>query len=311
MRFLLADEAATCFSRYDSPMDETDAQAGSFHGYDVAAFWSRTPRLTVQRLVRAGGAASIPRTLPGYRAALSLARNNAWLSIGGRVCTTGAFPAGACVLGQPGEAFDGEMRGPADVLLFLIDPSYVGDRLEELGLPRDRAELFDQPARGDLGLSDIASRLVRALDGGLPGAELYCDTLVAALTERIIIRHATLPGGSLRYRENLAPARLRKLIEFISRNLGGDLRLADLAFGLSMSQAHLARAFRQATGMPLHRYVLQRRLETAHDLIAREGQAIGAVARRCGFFDAAHFCRTYRSAFGVVPSRTARHRNGS
>jgi AraC family transcriptional regulator len=293
-------------SLYENPMDETDAPAGSYHGYDVAAFWSRTPQLTVRRLVRAGGAASIPRTLPGYRVALSLARNDAWLSIGGRVCTSGAFPAGTCVLGQPGEAFDGEMRGPADVLLFLIDPSHVGDRLDELGLPRGRGELLDLPAREDLGLSDIASRLVRALDGGLPGAELYCDTLVAALTERIIIRHATLPDASPRYRENLAPARLRKLIEFISSNLGGDLRLSDLALGLRMSQAHLARAFRQATGMPLHRYVLQRRLEQARDLITHEGLAIGAVARQCGFFDAAHLCRAYKAAFGVTPSRTAR-----
>jgi AraC family transcriptional regulator len=289
-------------------MEADHAAAPTYHGYDVAGLWSRMPQLTIRRLTRGGGVTPIPQVLPGYRVALSLGRNQAWLSIGRRVCTAGAFLPGTCVLGQPGEAFDGEMRGPSDVLLFLMEPAYVEDRLAELGLPSGRGELRDLPPRQDFGLHDLATRLATALDGGVAGGTLYSETLVAALTERIILRHASAPTDALRYRESLAPARLRRLLAFIDGHLGTDLHLADLAAVVGLSPAHLARAFRNETGMPIHRYVLQRRLARARDLLVQHGVSVGAAASLSGFCDAAHLSKAYKRAFGDSPSQARQSR---
>ena len=273
-------------------------------GFDVTHVWEREGSFSVRRLVRDRGIVPIPRHLPGYRAAFSLGQNQAWLAVGKRVVATGCFVSGTNVLGQPGEAFDGEMRNRVDMLLFLLEPRYVAAQLESLGLPGHRAELRDLPARPDLGLLDAGRRLADALGRGLSGDELYCEVLLEALLTRIIIRHATVSSGRLPYRENLTPAKLRTLVAFIDGNLSSPLRLGDLATAAALSQAHLARSFRNATGIPLHRYVLHRRLERARSLLSDASARVETVAAQCGFADAPHLSKAYRKAYGITPAST-------
>ena len=273
-------------------------------GYDVTHVWEREGRFSVRRLVRDRSIAPIPRSLPGYRAAFSLGQNQAWLAVGKRVITAGSFPPGTNVLGQPGDAFDGEMRDRVDMLLFLMDPSYVAAQFESLGLPGNRAELRDLPARPDPGLLDLGRRLAGALGHGLSGDELYCEVLLEAMLTRIIIRHTTVTSGRMPYREILTPAKLQSLVAFINENLSSPLRFGELAAAAALSQAHLARSFRNATGIPLHRYVLHRRLERARSLLSHTGARVRTVAVQCGFADAPHLSKAYRNAYGITPAST-------
>jgi len=269
----------------------------SYRGYDVGAIWAGTPGLAVRRLTRAGGVVPIPPVLPQYRIALSLAENRARLAIGRRVATRGAFPAGTTVLGQPGDVFDGEMRDRVDVLFLLMDPGFVRQRGGGAGF-----DLRDLPPRPDLGLLDLSRRLVAALDQGVAADALYCDLVIEALVARLFALHGTSAAGPLPYRETLTPARLRGLVDFIDANLAGPLRLAELADRAALSRAHFARAFRTAMGQAPHRYVLQRRLHQARDLLLRTTLPAAEIAARCGFADSAHFSRVYRRYFGAPPS---------
>lgn len=275
-----------------------------YHGYDVERLWSRDDGLTVRRLVRTGGVVAIPEVLPGYRVTLSLRENDATLRIGRRTTTDGLFAAGTTVLGQPEDVFRGEMRGHVDVLLFLMQSASAAARLDDLGYRSPVTELRDLPARADPGLLDASRRLVAVLDSGLAGSELHCETLIEAMVTRILLRHGAAAERAA-YRETLSPIKLRRLMEFIEENLAAPLRLADLARAAATSRAHLARAFRNETGLPLHRYLLGRRLEHARMLLLRTDRPVGEIARLCGFVDAAHFSRAYKIAFGHPPSRAA------
>ncbi len=269
----------------------------SYRGYDVGAIWADTPGLAIRRLTRTGGVVPIPPALPQYRIALSLAENSARLAVGRRVVARGAFPAGTTVLGQPGDVFDGEMQDRVDVLFVLMDPAFVRDRGGGAGF-----DLRDLPPRPDIGLLDLSRRLIAALDQGVATDTLYCDLAIEALVARLFTLHGTSAAGRLPYRETLTPARLRGLFDFVDANLAGPLRLADLADQAALSRAHFARAFRTATGLAPHRYVLQRRLHQARDLLRRTGLPAAEIAARCGFADSAHFSRVYRRYFGVPPS---------
>ena len=273
-------------------------------GYDVTHVWEREGNFSVRRLVHDRGIVPIPRSLPGYRVAVSLGQNRAWLAVGKRVTAAGSFAPGTNVVGQPGDVFDGEMRDRVDMLLFLMEPRYVAAQFESLGMPGHRAELRDLPARPDPGLLNIGYRLADALRHGLSGDELYCEVLVEAMLTRIMIRHATVASGWMPYREILTPAKLRALIAFIDQNLSSPLRLSDLAAAAALSRAHLARSFRNATGIPLHRYVLYRRLEHARSLLSKAGARAQIVAALCGFADAPHLSKAYRKAYGITPAAT-------
>jgi hypothetical protein len=210
-------------------------------GYDVTHVWERKGSFSIRRLVRDCGIVPIPRSLPGYRTALSLGQNQAWLTVGKRATAAGSFAPGTNVLGQPGDEFDGEMRDRVDILLFLMERCYVAAQFESLGLPGHRVELRDLPARPDLGLLDMGCRLANALRCGLSGDELYCEVLLEAMLTRIIIRHASVTTGRMPYREILTPAKLRALVAFVDQNLSSPLRLGDLAAAAALSRAHLAR----------------------------------------------------------------------
>jgi AraC family transcriptional regulator len=65
------------------------------------------------------------------------------------------------------------------------------------------------------------------------------------------------------------PRKLARVKELIEANLEGDLSLKILARESGYSRAHFARLFRAATGMTAHRYVLERRIPRARQLLAQ------------------------------------------
>jgi AraC-like DNA-binding protein len=80
------------------------------------------------------------------------------------------------------------------------------------------------------------------------------------------------------------------------------LNAARVAAGIGISERHLSRAFASA-GEGLPRFVLTRRLERAHRLLASGSRtAVAEVAASCGFGSATYFTQAFRAHFGVRPS---------
>jgi AraC-like DNA-binding protein len=55
--------------------------------------------------------------------------------------------------------------------------------------------------------------------------------------------------------------------------------------------------------LTLAQWIIHQRLERARTQLASHGQAltVTAVGRRCGFTNISHFCRRFRTAYGVSP----------
>lgn len=81
-----------------------------------------------------------------------------------------------------------------------------------------------------------------------------------------------------------------------------DHTLAHLARDAGMSPFHFARVFRELTGLPPHRYLLQRRLRAAANRL-RGGASVTDACFAVGFSSLSHFIHAFRRQFGVVPSR--------
>lgn len=70
---------------------------------------------------------------------------------------------------------------------------------------------------------------------------------------------------------------------------------------MALSEYHFARMFSTSFGLPPHRYVLQRRLLRARDLLLHSALPLGEIALACGFASASHFSNRFRQAFGAPP----------
>jgi transcriptional regulator GlxA family with amidase domain len=70
----------------------------------------------------------------------------------------------------------------------------------------------------------------------------------------------------------------------------------------AVSQAHFARAFKQAFGVPPHRYLLTRRIERATALLRDTDLPITEIAFQTGWESLGTFGRTFRDITGESPS---------
>jgi len=86
-------------------------------------------------------------------------------------------------------------------------------------------------------------------------------------------------------------------------------RLADVS---GVSEAHFARSFKQAFGMPPHRYLLTRRIERATALLRDTDLPITDIAFQTGWASLGTFGRIFRDITGTNPgAMRARMRAGA
>ena len=100
-----------------------------------------------------------------------------------------------------------------------------------------------------------------------------------------------------------ADAAVERVITLINERFAEVLTVPELAASAGMSQGYLAKQFRLRTGVPIPRYLLQRRIEHAHQLISTTNLPIGRIAARIGMPDSQHFNKQFRRLTGMSPSR--------
>jgi AraC family transcriptional regulator len=100
--------------------------------------------------------------------------------------------------------------------------------------------------------------------------------------------------------------RLRRVLAYVEEHLAEDISVADLANVACLSVFHFARAFAATMGVPPHRYVSQRRLESAKEMIATGRASLSEIAIDCRFSSQWSFTRAFRRATGMTPSEYRR-----
>jgi AraC family transcriptional regulator len=99
-----------------------------------------------------------------------------------------------------------------------------------------------------------------------------------------------------------------RVVDYIEANLDKRLHLVELAVVAGLSLTRLKIAFRDTTGVPLHQYVIRRRVDCARTLIATTTMPVSQVAIVAGFAHQSHMATTMRRLIGVTPSEITRPR---
>ena len=136
---------------------------------------------------------------------------------------------------------------------------------------------------------------------------LHADAIGLAIVTRLLslCRDNGLATGNRR-RTPLQKWRLKRVIDYVEAHLGGPIKLPDLAAAAGLTRMHFAAQFRVAMGMRPHHYVLQRRIDTARELLRNPEIALVDVALSVGFQTQAHFTTVFRRFVGQTPHRWRR-----
>ena len=93
--------------------------------------------------------------------------------------------------------------------------------------------------------------------------------------------------------------------DLIDRRYADHLDVAALAREAHASPAHFARSFKRAFGETPHRYLLQRRVERAKELLRRSDLSVTEASLEVGFRSLGSFSTAFRELVGESPSNYA------
>ncbi len=97
---------------------------------------------------------------------------------------------------------------------------------------------------------------------------------------------------------------LRRCIVYVNTHYTKTLSAESLARKFGLSQSTLSAAFQQQTGLPVHKYIVQKRIQKAQMLIrSQEDMALSDVAAKCGYTDNSTFYRNFLKITGVSPAK--------
>jgi len=90
------------------------------------------------------------------------------------------------------------------------------------------------------------------------------------------------------------------VLGYINDHYNEDLSLDHLANRFFISKYHLSREFQRLVGTSVHRYIVQKRLVMAKQMLS-EGMPSSEVYQQCGFGDYSNFYRAFKAEYQISP----------
>jgi AraC-like DNA-binding protein len=172
-------------------------------------------------------------------------------------------------------------------------------------------ELGDEDDRSALANDPIVRHLRPCLQTARARPSESCsnclDHLETVLQVYLRHTHNIIPLSLPVTRGGLAPWQLRRTKELMCSRLDQAVPLAELARAVNLSPGHFVRAFKQSTGQPPHRWLVERRIAKAKQLLVNTSLPLAEIALACGFSDQSHFSRVFSRATNTSPGAWRRY----
>jgi AraC family transcriptional regulator len=194
-----------------------------------------------------------------------------------------------------------DVHGECRVLHVYLEPSLIANCAEELCPPRSEVTSFF--AVHDPWLSGFFKMIAAE-------CELYgnnVDSLLLSQSQNALVGHLLRwhgrPGAptACQPSQAIAPRRLRAVLDYIQANISRAMTLKELADVACLSEYHFARCFKEATGSSPYRFVLDKRIAAASDMLANRDLPIKAIAQAVGFTSGRHFSASFKASRGKSP----------
>ena len=153
-------------------------------------------------------------------------------------------------------------------------------------------------ARVDVLIFNIVALFRNLCRPGSAPSGAYLESLATIFSVHVLMASAepTRPP-----KPGLSPTQMRHVHDFIIGRIAQRLDVPTLAGEVNLSPYHFMRLFKRTTGIPPHRYLIERRVEKAHLLLADGNHRVADAAYEVGFCDQSHLDRHFRRKYGYAP----------
>lgn len=219
---------------------------------------------------------------------------------------------GCCVVFQPGTEYC--IRPEESITLTVLDFDFTQDYSSRLAFlppcPADRfcpslshkAVAFDDAPElnGPLFLEKafFLEPILQNIVSEFHNKQAFFRSKSSALFKEALVELVrTRQGGT-----ELQPV-MGQLQQYIDTNISRHITNRELGEALGYNPNYLNRLVLGSTGMCLHQYVLQRRLNRATGLLVTTELPVGEIAANLGFYSASHFSGFFKKATGTTPAQ--------
>ena len=157
--------------------------------------------------------------------------------------------------------------------------------------------LRPEPALGAK-IAEKLDALIQARENDSYGSDILSWAL---LMELLVLLNRQQDRVDHRYDlpDKSAPV-IERALRYIAENYNREISLDSLAAHCFVSKYHLSREFHRLVGTSVYRYVIQKRLIMAKQMLL-SGKSPTDVYTCCGFGDYANFYRAFKAEYGISP----------
>jgi AraC family transcriptional regulator len=200
------------------------------------------------------------------------------------------------------------LHSPLDTVRLYVPRLTLQDFVrEEFGSSEVHLKPPQQVIRDPI-LYHLGASLSALLEHPEENNSLLVDQIALSLQSHLYQTYSATPAWTPKASGGLAPWQESRAKEAMDANLDREINIARLAYECGLSTSQFARAFKQSTGCPPHRWLLEQRIKRAQDLLLTSDRTLTEIARVCGFSDQSHLTRAFGQTVGISPGLWRRAR---
>jgi AraC family transcriptional regulator len=219
---------------------------------------------------------------------------------GKRRVSSGPYPIGGVSAIDLTEEPAVLLPNPFDALVLYITQAALNEVAYAHRAPRVQQLVWPQGAFDSV-VHHLGQPLLSSLERPLHASKIFLDHVLQALNSHFVCSYGGVRMSAPQFRGGLSSLQMRRATELLEAHLDGDIALQQVAEACELSVSHFARAFKQTFHVPPYRWLIERRVNRARDLMANSRLPLADIAIRCGFADQSALNRSFRRIHGVTP----------
>ena len=200
------------------------------------------------------------------------------------------------------------LPNPFDALVLYVTQAALDEVAYAHRAPRVQQLVWPQGGFDSV-VHHLGQPLVSALERPLHASKIFLDHVLQALNSHFVCSYGGVRMSAPQFRGGLSSLQMRRATELLEAHLDGDIALQQVAEACELSVSHFSRAFKQTFRRPPYRWLIERRVDRARDLMTNSRLPLADIAIRCGFADQSALNRSFKRIHGVTPGiwRRGRH----
>lgn len=190
-------------------------------------------------------------------------------------------------------------EGQTDNIMLSLKSDFVG-RLSECWDNKAEHSLDPATQLRRSRISHLMVEMQRTLKSGDIGFRVAAEALAMQVAVELF-RHFSGQQKTVSQRSGVFDADLIK--DYVDASLDRNICLSDMSGVLAMDVFSFSRLFKSEMGTTPARYVMQRRIERACQLLSASNLSVAEIAYACGFSSQAHLTTSFKKHVGETPAR--------